>query len=80
MEQQVQEVNIEKGHLEEKAKELLNQIESQTAHYDSLLDAKKNESIRLFHQLLGKKKRKEILLCIETELLNAFSIFFFSKS
>nr|CAH0102529.1 unnamed protein product [Daphnia galeata] len=52
LEQQIQQIDKEKCNLQEEIRKLLQQNGLLTAHYKSMLQASKLESINLFHQLL----------------------------
>lgn len=68
----MQHVDSEKCNLQEEIQKLLEQNDSLTAHYKSMLQARKLESINLFHQLLSTKMNSN-----ENALVSIFiSIYF----
>jgi predicted nuclease with TOPRIM domain len=55
LEKQLQHIDGEKSNLQEETQKLLEQNDSLTAHYKSMLEASKLASKNLFHQLLSTK-------------------------
>jgi predicted nuclease with TOPRIM domain len=51
----LQHIDGEKSNLQEETRKLLQQNDSLTAHYKSMLEASKLEAMNLFHQLLSTK-------------------------